>query len=234
MLRWFDIAVLSYLAILLPLIAVVGYRRMVRRLAAGDEAVRLRTYSQTIVLEWVTVVILLAVWLGAGRGLPELGFGFDNGWRFWLGTGLALVATILLFIQAATVTSNPESLESVRRRMGHLEQLVPHTERELKTFRVLSVTAGICEEIVYRGYAIWAVAAFGGIWWALIGSTVLFSLGHLYQGPRSLASVSLVGLVMAGLFVLTGALWAPMILHAAIDLNSGRTTYEATKTGDRV
>ncbi len=229
MLSWFDFAILAYLAFLLPVIAALGYRRMIRKLAAGDNAVRLLTYRQTIVIEWVTVAILLALWLGSGRGISDLGFTFEAGWRFWLGNGLALVAAALQFAQAAKTISKPESLEALRQKMDHVKDILPHSERELATFRALSVTAGICEEIVYRGYLIWAFAALGGIWWALAGSTVLFSLGHLYQGPKSLVAVSLVGLVLGGLFLLTGALWAPMIVHVAIDLTSGRATYEATK-----
>ena len=38
----------------------------------------------------------------------------------------------------------------------------------------------------------------------------------------------LVGLVLAVLFVLSGTLWIPIILHAFLDINSGRLAYGVT------
>lgn len=235
MLRWFDFAILAYLAVPLPWLAAIGYRRLLRRLAAGDEAVRLRTYRLTMAIEWLSVAVLLTLWVGVGRQLDALGLRLPGpDWRFWLGNGLALAAGLLLLAQSARVARTPESLADVRRKIGHLEEMVPHTHRELKTFRALSVTAGVCEEIIYRGYLIWALTALGGIWWALAGSAIFFSLGHLYQGPKSLIGLLLVGLVMAALFLLTQAIWAPMALHAVIDLSSGRSAYEAVRVRDTV
>ena len=42
-----------------------------------------------------------------------------------------------------------------------------------------------------------------------------------------------VGAAFAGLYLLTGSLWLPMILHAAVDILQGRVAYEVVrKTGD--
>jgi membrane protease YdiL (CAAX protease family) len=53
---------------------------------------------------------------------------------------------------------------------------------------------------------------------ALAISAVVFGLGHLYQGAARATSTVVIGLLFSVLFLLTGSLLLPMILHAVIDL----------------
>lgn len=41
--------------------------------------------------------------------------------------------------------------------------------------------------------------------------------------------MALVGAVFAGLFLLTGSLWLPIILHAAVNLLQGRLAYNVLR-----
>ena len=62
--------------------------------------------------------------------------------------------------------------------------MLPEDRRALCWGLIVSVFAGVFEEIAYRGYLI---AYFGGWqdqWGALAASSVLFGLAHLYQGKR--------------------------------------------------
>ena len=65
------------------------------------------------------------------------------------------------------------------------------------------------------------VAASLGTWVAVGVSATAFGLAHAYQGPRGVLKTGAIGLAMGALFVLSGSLWAPMLLHAVIDLASG-------------
>lgn len=105
--------------------------------------------------------------------------------------------------------------------MTFIAPLLPRTDEEAAHFRVLSVTAGICEEIVYRGYLIWYLAVFIGPWPAALAAGVLFGVLHLYQGTQGISRAGALGVVMALLYVGSGSLLWPMILHAAVDLNGG-------------
>lgn len=231
--RWFDLAVLSWLAVATPWIGWWGYRRLQRRLAAGDGGARLRLYRTTIVAEWVSAIALLALWLGASRGLAALGLGAGvGGWRLWLGAALTLTFLLFQLRQVITVRRSPEERRRLRKTMAHLAEGLPHDRAELRAFFGLSLTAGFCEELVYRGYAIWLLAAYAGPWVALGGSAVLFALGHVYQGPRTLPAILFVGLVTGGLYLLTGSLWAPIVVHATIDVTSGQMLHAALAEGD--
>jgi len=96
--------------------------------------------------------------------------------------------------------------------------LIPHSAKEGQLFNALSVTAGICEELLYRGFLI---AYFGAFVEAVVLSSIAFGFGHMYQGKIGIVKTGGIGLALAGLYVLTGSLWAPMVLHVLVDVNSG-------------
>ena len=73
---------------------------------------------------------------------------------------------------------------------------------------------------------IWYLGHVMPIWAAAIISAVAFGLAHSYQGLANVPRVTMVGAVLAGLFLLTGSLWLSMILHGAVDQLQGRLAYE--------
>jgi membrane protease YdiL (CAAX protease family) len=56
-------------------------------------------------------------------------------------------------------------------------------------------------------------------------SAVLFGLGHSHQGWKHVPMVVLVGGVFGALYLLTGSIWLPIILHAVLDAVQGRAAY---------
>jgi membrane protease YdiL (CAAX protease family) len=48
-------------------------------------------------------------------------------------------------------------------------------------------------------------------------SSLLFGLAHIYQGWKGAVSASILGVVFAGLYLITGSLLLPMVIHAALD-----------------
>ena len=60
------------------------------------------------------------------------------------------------------------------------------------------------------------------LWAAAIVTSVMFGFGHIYQGIANVPKITLVGGVFAGLYLLTGSLWLPMLLHAVFDAVQGR------------
>ena len=89
-------------------------------------------------------------------------------------------------------------------------------------FGLVSVTAGVCEEILYRGLLLAVLSPVVGTWPAVLLSSLIFGLGHAYQGASGIIKTTVIGLVMALLAVFSGSLFVPMLLHAVIDLTSGR------------
>ena len=67
------------------------------------------------------------------------------------------------------------------------------------------------------------------LWAAAVVSTIAFGLAHAYQGLSQIPLITLVGAVFAGMYVLTGSVWLPIILHAAVDIVQGRIAYEVMR-----
>jgi len=120
------------------------------------------------------------------------------------------------------VMRRPDQLREVRSAMGDLGHLAPRTPYENNLFGAVAVTAGVCEEILYRGLLLAVLIPAMGTWPAVAVSSLIFGLGHVYQGWVGIGKTTLVGLVMALLTVFSGSIFVPMLLHAVIDLTSGR------------
>jgi len=102
----------------------------------------------------------------------------------------------------------------LRGQLGRASPLLPTTDAEHRVFRALAVTAGICEEILVRGYLIWYFGSFMHPWLAMTVAAVVFGVGHLYQGKSGVVKTGAVGLLMGALYLGTGSLLWPMIVHA--------------------
>lgn len=86
----------------------------------------------------------------------------------------------------------------------------------------LSVTAGVCEEIVFRGYLQRQLTAITGrVGIAIVGQGILFGIGHGYQGSVAVISIMLNGIVMGALAAWRGNIRAGILEHATWDILAG-------------
>jgi uncharacterized protein len=82
----------------------------------------------------------------------------------------------------------------------------------------LVVTAGVTEEILYRGYAVGlGQDLFGSIWVAALLSLFVFTLAHLNWRASHLISVVVAGGAVTVLFVLSRDLIACILAHTLVD-----------------
>lgn len=103
-----------------------------------------------------------------------------------------------------------------------MAELIPRTTREKSLFVLLSLAAGVGEEVVYRGWLIAVLApVFDGPWVAAVVSSMAFSLLHSYQGPVGILRSGLMGFLFAAAFIVYGSLWPLVVVHVAVDLVSG-------------
>ena len=98
--------------------------------------------------------------------------------------------------------------------------LFPATPRERRWWMVVAVTAGICEEVLFRGFLLYYLRSGWGLALAaaIVVSSLIFGMQHLYQGAKGVVATTLGGAMFALLFVISGSLLLPILLHAAMDL----------------
>ena len=181
-----------------------------------------------IVTAGLEAVIVGFVWLGlrlrkvpfseviGGRWKSFDDFGIDIGIAamFWLGS-----AVVLALLQFALGMMNKQG---VSEKLGKLQPLAPHSVKELFFFLVLAVMAGICEEIVFRGYLQKQFTAwFRNLPAGIIVSAVLFGAAHGYQGTKLMLILSVYGAMFGIMAALRKSIIPGMMAHAWQDSLAG-------------
>ncbi|MEU4285122.1 CPBP family intramembrane glutamic endopeptidase [Nocardiopsis dassonvillei] len=115
-------------------------------------------------------------------------------------------------------SSAPLSLPQPERDRG---LLAPRTTAERAMAAGVAVTGGVFGELLYRGLFILLVASMGvPLWIAAALSVLLFSVAHLYQGWWGLVSAGASGTLFTVLYLGTGSVWVPVLVHVALNLRS--------------
>jgi membrane protease YdiL (CAAX protease family) len=100
--------------------------------------------------------------------------------------------------------------------------ILPQSSVELIPYYGLAVTAGICEEFLYRGFGFAALTRVGlPTWLVVLGTSILFGLAHLYQGRGGVLGTTILGLLLAYARVVLGSLVPSIVWHSVIDLVAG-------------
>jgi uncharacterized protein len=214
------------------------YPLSVRALAADIPGLRARLYRNCVVPQWVFSACIVALWVVRGRPWAGLMLGASTPLRLGIAFALAAVLMGLGFLQRRVLFARPNWSELVRRSLKRAEPLVPRTASEYRGMILVAFTAGICEELLFRGFVMWYFLAFwpgtrSGLILAIVASSILFGFGHIYLGARNVNVTTIGGMFFAALVLLAGSLLPAMILHAALDLNSFDLGYRALrKTGE--
>lgn len=185
-------------------------------LLRGALVKRMEAYRGSVVMLMVLTTVALV--LGAlGPGLESLGLVPRFGVQDWIMTGVLAVGLTVFGVVSNAVTAWLEIPET-----DVLRELIPRTGAERATFGLVSLSAGLGEEVVYRGYLIVVLGAlFSDVWWAAAVSSMAFSILHAYQGVMGIVRSGVLGFVFAAAFITGGSLWPLIIVHTGVDLVSG-------------
>jgi uncharacterized protein len=225
----------TYLVVGEPFVGYVLHRRFEGRLRT-DPAARRSFYRRLLVLEWGLALVALVVWVSASDvGAAQVGLVLPQRWPGVLSWLAVVVLLVLVLASTRALRSGalagppPEVLRRTRpgearhaEPPGHAALAVlPRSRSERHLFALVGVTAGVCEEWLYRGFFLAVVAALAGglqTWLLVVVAAVAFGLAHFYQGAVGILTTGVLGGVMAALYLQTGSLLLPVLLHAAIDL----------------
>lgn len=225
-----DCLMLAVIVIGLPLETLLNLKKTRAELASGAPGIRIKHYTSTIMLLWGVALPILVLWAASGRDWATLGFGIETGLMPMSGWILAALMTAFFVYQFLMVSSSEKAREQIRDGMAKnkvMSGFMPRTSEERHLFNLLSITAGITEEIIFRAYLIWAFSLFLPLWGAALASLAVFTILHLYQGAKNLPGVFMVGGAVTLIYVLSGSIWPVIAVHAFVDMLNGRTVSKA-------
>jgi hypothetical protein len=211
-----------------------SWPRYLAKLASAESDARLGHYRKLIAGEWIPTIALLVYWEVAGRNWADLHLAGDAPLRLGLGLTYVILLIAALVWQRRALLARPDRRARVRKAMKFGEPIMPHTEGERRTFWFVSATAGCCEEIFYRGFLTCYLSAWVGPVAAVLLASLIFGVGHVYLGVAQVPKTAIIGLILAIVVSLTGSLWPAMLLHAAVDWNSGELGFELLRSAASV
>jgi uncharacterized protein len=208
------------LGVLLPLRGRLRLQKLMVLPQIGARE-RLSLYASTIGFQWVAAAVV--AWRAWARGLnlQDLGLVVHGHWRILIAAIVG--AATLGALQWLNLRRMGRSSGKAREFMQQLaERILPQSRPELAPFLALAITAGVCEEFLYRGFAMAALTRAGlPVWLVVLLSSVLFGLAHLYQGRGGLLSTLVIGTVFGMARIAYDGLVPVMVWHFAVDAVAG-------------
>ena len=212
-----SVVLAVWMTLVQPFVGRRRYRLLIERLG-HDPSARLHHYRRGIAFEWVGAALVGVLALLAHSRVRSLWPPGDN---TAVAGQIPGIAVALVLVTAVYRLGGRATRRALAVQLRPVAALLPRTATERRIFALLALTAGICEELLYRGFGLaalrWAAPGIGNA--ALIVVTAAaFGLAHLYQGRMGVALTGLVGAYFAWIAISTGSLVPVMVLHALLDL----------------
>lgn len=203
---WYHLA---FFGILLPGLAIYGRTRFTDINKPLPN--RLRHFQSTALSLLLLPVLSLAVaqlqWIHLFRAPAAM---------------LPAIAAGLLLYAAAVLWMWPRWRRAVERRARVVHLFMPANKTELSWWLVVSVLAGVGEEITWRGVQTALIGALVGDYWlAAFISALSFGLAHFVQGWKSAAVIVVFGIGFQFLVWLSSSLCVAMVFHVVYDITAG-------------
>lgn len=195
------------------------------QVAVPNRTAMLATYAGTFVLEWV---LFLYVYLGEkfSRGTrirERIGGRWSSAADFWRDIGIALGLWVVLM-----------AIGAIAGRLLHpagtaiIAKLLPRDVFEIVAWLAVCVSAGFCEEYVFRGYLQEQMRLLtGSVWIAVALQAIVFGFGHGYQGIALMVIIIIYGVVIGATAAWRKSLRPVMIAHGWLDFFEGFAFYVA-------
>jgi len=223
-----DALYVALIAIGLTIDSFVLWPRFLRRSEAEPARARVWLWSSSIVLLWTLVAAGVALWMLERRSWTELRIVAPHGWRIVGMIGLLLAVAIFYARSFAKITRARRSNKRIK-FPTNVARRAPHTRTELAWWIALSVSAGICEEYIFRGYLIWVLQPALGLWFAAAVSLVVFAAAHAYQGAKGVITVGVVGGLFTLIVLAFGSLVPAIAVHVLADAGEGLVAWYALR-----
>ena len=147
-------------------------------------------YLSVILMQWLTLAF---IWFGIrqrGLSLRDL---ISGSWPRWTSVLRDIALAVGFIIVSAIVLATVSHLLHAGNR-DVVSRLLPHAPTEAALYLLLCATAGVCEEIIFRGYLQKQFSALThSVSAGLILQAVVFGAAHGYQGPRLMVVITVFG-----------------------------------------
>ncbi len=224
--------IIIYALVYEPVIGYFDYKKFKTRVKEHQNA-RINYYINTIASLWAPTLFILFIVFFTELTLKQIGiaapaiqtepFGPFAAYLA-IGIGALYLLAILYTIIGCHVngTFKEKLSQAIKKEQAKndFSIILPTTKKEAKLWNAVSLTAGITEEIIYRGFLIFALSYLFpslSIWIIILIASLLFGLAHTYQGTAGVIRTTIAGIFFSILYVSLGSILPLIVLHFFID-----------------
>jgi membrane protease YdiL (CAAX protease family) len=218
---WRHLAGLLLIGVAVVAFGILAQRGQVDNAANGQlasHAIAIHVYLAAILLDWA---LFYYCWAGVHRRGGSLWSLSGGRWTSWKSLAADLAVALpfwLLWTGAAYGVHWLLGSSSAKT----VDSLLPKSLAEVLVWIAACVTAGVCEEMVFRGYLQRQLHSLGGnIAVAVAAQGVVFGLFHAYQGWKNVIVISVLGVLYGALAAWRGNLRVNIVAHAWSDFWEG-------------
>ncbi|RUO55926.1 CPBP family intramembrane glutamic endopeptidase [Pseudidiomarina homiensis] len=214
-----------FIIVLMPVYSLWEADKVKIAILAGRKT-KIRAYQDAMLFMWLPTLVLLALMAYGAFAPSDFSLLWLGNLGNWIGTVFVVAIAGYFAYSAYTLMHNASARQKFRDVSQNHDWMMPVNKSELRWFTLgLSVSAGVCEELLFRGFIIGALGDSLGVVVSLILSSLLFGLCHVYQGWMNVLRTGIIGLVLGVIFILTESLWVVIALHALVDIYGGIVGY---------
>jgi membrane protease YdiL (CAAX protease family) len=209
-------------------IKTVLQKKKPKNLAKKAKSIR---YYRTMAWMWGPAIVVIIMSLIGGISFADLGIrAVSFNYNIWFTVIVLAINGLLLAFGLRTLILSFASKKFREKMKSEIagddvaNDILPRTKKEKCQYVLLSFSSGICEELIYRGFAAFLLQAVFPeipIFLIVLIPGVLFGLGHLYQGWQGVIETGAVGAIFMCLFLVTGSLVPVMVLHFITNASDG-------------
>jgi uncharacterized protein len=180
---------------------------------------RAPSYLIVIAMEWTLVAF---IWWGLSRRGIRISDLVGGSWArpLYLLRDLGIALAFILIVGGGVLQGLAYLLKAAPPQT--LREMMPQTPVEMILWVLMSLTAGFCEELIFRGYL---QRQFSALTHSLVGGIVLqaiaFGLAHGYQGWKFMSIIAVYGACFGLLAQWRRSLRPGMLGHAFQDTTGG-------------
>jgi membrane protease YdiL (CAAX protease family) len=220
-----DILAIAFVAVA----PFADLRSLTRLKQLSSSAARLASYRRINISTCVATAIALALtsfktlfWVTPQTG--EAAWLFSDLIAYYAVAACVTSFFLLALWPGVKCAFKPSARSRYGKAMRSLTFMLPVTPSERLRWVLVCLTAGVCEELLYRGFLLQYLRGhlYGGpalgltLAWLL--SSLIFGFGHFYQGAAGVVRTTIAGLMLGLLAILTGNLLLPIVVHCLLDL----------------
>jgi membrane protease YdiL (CAAX protease family) len=187
-------------------------------LSLSNNQNRMATYITSMAMEWL---MLGFIWIGLRVRKQPMRILLGQNWGgvrqiprdFGIGILFLMVSYFVVGLFSHLLKAAPNAA---------IRNILPHTPAEIAVYTLLTVTAGICEEMIFRGYlqrqfSVFFRNAAAGV----VLQGIMFGAAHGYQGPKLMLVIVIFGVMFGILAHSRRSLRPGMFAHFVQDLATG-------------